>query len=532
MNQLPDQSRLLVLALLFCLPICSGAQEPNGATTPEGVPVIKATSRLVVLDLVVTDGTGQLRNKLNRDDFRITEDGAPQTISSFEKPSDHPVPSGAMINSTNDLEHLAPDAPVNIIVLDEINTGFQDMAFARYALTKYLNAQPEQISAPTLLVAVNFDKTGLTVIRDYTQNREDILRALDHHLARYPWNLEKGESPYLTMAKSLGALEQVTEAAKGHPGHKNIVWVGKGFPTINVSNVSLPPKSVDELNYAVRKLINMLTYSRITLYPVDPTMLTVPQVTLSDAGSLLQAAQNSPDTFPPQDPLNSVISLTGLAKATGGKSFYSRNDVDKEIAECVRDGVNYYTIAYRPTNSSDAGKPYRRINVELTTPGLHAFYRDGYFAANRDSTNGPETPAADEKVGAAYDVLAAEESAMVYTGLTISVAPKPGVPNMYVLEVPEGQLAWTAVGDAESSELMVAAAAVNNKSKVLVQHTEKITARRKSTETPDPNAVLRIEIALSPVVNTSRLRFIVRSDGNGRVGTADIPDQNAAKEIR
>jgi len=125
-----------------------------------------------------------------------------------------------------------------------MNTSFQDMAFARYALKKYLNAQSKQVQAPTMLIAVNFDK--FTVIHDYTQDRAEILRALDHHLTHYPWNLERGESKFTTLAKSLGALEQVAEGTRGHPGHKNIIWVGKGFAGINLSSpaISREPSQV------------------------------------------------------------------------------------------------------------------------------------------------------------------------------------------------------------------------------------------------------------------------------------------------
>ena len=41
---------------------------------------------------------------------------------------------------------------------------------------------------------------------------------------------------------------------------------------------------------------------------------------------------------PPPGPFDKDASFEALARTTGGKSLYSRNDVDREIGESVRDG--------------------------------------------------------------------------------------------------------------------------------------------------------------------------------------------------
>jgi hypothetical protein len=365
------------------------------------------------------------------------------------------------------------------------------------------------------------------VIHDYTQNRAELLSALNHHLTHYPWNLERGESRYLTFAKSLGALEQVAEGARGHAGHKNIVWVGKGFPGINLNAPALSQKSVDIIGSAMQQLVNMLRDSRVTLYTIDPTIPSAGATTITDADSALGV--DDPVTNPTAlNPFSADISFTGLAMATGGKPFYSRNDVDREIGESVRDGVNYYTIAYRPTDESDTDSPYRKIRVGFAVPGLHAFYRNGYFTKTIDIPPS-NSHVSNDVAAAAYDVFAAEGSAMVYTGLTVSVAPKPGTPGTYLVGVPENQLVWTPEGDTESAKLMVAAAAVNDKSQILQQVAESITARRplNSTAAANPGTLAHVGITLPTVPNTFRLRFVVRNNGNGRLGTADIPVSSA-----
>ena len=68
-----------------------------------GLPAtLKVTTRIVVLDVVVTDKKGNLVHRdLTRDDFTIFEDKHPQTIRSFEPPSEHRMPPSetAIVNS-------------------------------------------------------------------------------------------------------------------------------------------------------------------------------------------------------------------------------------------------------------------------------------------------------------------------------------------------------------------------------------------------------------------------------------------------
>src|ERR1017187_5825802 len=82
--------------------------------------------------------------------------------------------SRAVVTSAADLPKIG-NAPVTILVLDELNTAFADMSFARQSLEKYLLAQPEVLNQPTaLLVASN---TKFQLLQDYTQKRADVLAA-------------------------------------------------------------------------------------------------------------------------------------------------------------------------------------------------------------------------------------------------------------------------------------------------------------------------------------------------------------------
>src|SRR5882757_881483 len=110
----------------------SGQTPPaiNGQPTPNanGTYTITRTARIVILDMVVTDAKGNVVTDLKRDDFHVTEMNEPQTVLNFEPAGAHVTPPNAEINSTAELDAVAPRAPVNIILLDEFNTRFEDMA--------------------------------------------------------------------------------------------------------------------------------------------------------------------------------------------------------------------------------------------------------------------------------------------------------------------------------------------------------------------------------------------------------------------
>ena len=52
---------------------------------PTQGPSIKVESRIVVVDVVVTDKQGQSVPVLREDDFHLSEDGGPQIVTSFEE---------------------------------------------------------------------------------------------------------------------------------------------------------------------------------------------------------------------------------------------------------------------------------------------------------------------------------------------------------------------------------------------------------------------------------------------------------------
>ncbi len=338
----------------------------------------------------------------------MTEAKEPQTILNFEQAGAHSLAPELTVNSTADLDRLAPRAPVNIILLDEFNTRFEDMAFARYSLKKFLEKQPEKLSTPTMLIAVGLQK--FTVLHDYTQDKMAVLDALDHHFVSNPWQLQQGTWIPDRFATAFGTLMRVAEATVGHPGHKNMIWIGRGFPALRFTNLQVDAEA--RVNNAVQECVNMLRDARVTLYAIDPAGVLADPAVYGFGAAL-------------DDPFGGNYQFNRMATATGGRALYGRNDVDAEIGTSIRDGSSFYTLTYRPSNTSLDPQKFRRIRVTLDRPGLTATTREGYYLQHGPGRVDPQNPSR----RLAFDLVSAGDSTMAYDGVpsnTGNLANRPG----------------------------------------------------------------------------------------------------------
>ncbi len=474
-------------------------QNANGAYT------IRSNARLVVLDVVVSDKSGNVITDLKREDFQVTEAGEAQTIQNFEEAGAHRLSPEVTINSTAELDKLAPRAPVNIILLDEFNTRFEDMAFARYSLKKWLEKQPDKLTMPTMLIAVSL--TNFSVLKDYTQDKGAILEALDHHFVGYPWQVHGGAWLSERYNAAFATLLRVSEAVVGHPGHKNMIWIGRGFPSLNLANV--PIDGQVRLNNIVQETVNQLRDARVTLYSIDPAGV------MMDAGTYGADARFN-------DPLGGNYQFAALAKATGGKALYGRNDVDAEIGTSVRDGASFYTLTYRPTDTSQDAAKFRKIKVTLDRTGLTATTREGYYLARGPARVDAQNPSR----RLAFDLGAAANSTMVYDGLPVTVREAPGKPDNYVVHIDARGVAWTYATETTPrySEVIVTVTTFDKKGKEL-KNDGRILKMAAPAGTPGSGPIdvdLNIGWTLAADAKAVRARFVVRMSRTGRIGTADL----------
>ena len=85
---------MLAFTALFTVQLAD-AQQSNGTDQKGVIPTLNVASRLVLVDVVVTDKAGNPVTDLTKDDFAVYEDKVSQRVVSFESPSAHTLPVGS-----------------------------------------------------------------------------------------------------------------------------------------------------------------------------------------------------------------------------------------------------------------------------------------------------------------------------------------------------------------------------------------------------------------------------------------------------
>jgi VWFA-related protein len=495
----------LQLCLFLCLAISpfahsQQASPQESAQDASSKNVVRSRTYLVVLDVVVTDKNDHPVQGLTKDDFTVSEDKESQNIWSFEE---HGL-QNASAGTTRETAQT-------IILVDEMNTQYTDLAYARYCMRKLLQKNEGQLSQSTALMALT--NKGLVVLHQPTRDGNALWVALDHHRPDLPWRLQGGvygASERINI--SLGALEQVAVAFADSPVRRSIVWISPGFPIL--SETRLDQVSQTKLFLAIRKLSLDLLHSRLTIYTVDPRGL------IATSGSVTaQTFYTQSEYFSNNPKLDfKDMVLEQFSSETGGKSFWGRNDVDAEVARSMNEEANYYTLTYYPANQSLDGQ-YRKISIKMNRPDLKARTRAGYFPV-------PDTPLPKDELVDQFEL--ALKSPLLYAAIplkaTATVLPDQPHSIQVVVRANRHMLTWTRSANGDLRCEFSAATATFFKDQEpqdpqsYVQLAT-IPAAKISTY-PEMTVVLRVTVPIDPKV--TRLRFVVLDTATGKIGTTDL----------
>ena len=509
-------NRLPIIAVFAALALSPQARAQEAPAPPGYTPsTITVNARIVVLDVVVTDKKGNLihREDLKQDDFKVFEDTVPQELRSFESPGKHRMPAydRPIVTSAADLNKIG-DAPVTIIVLDELNMTFQNASFSRQMAEKYLKTQPAVLKQPTVLMVASNVK--FQQIHDYTQDRDALIDAVHKHMPEYPWAMmtsgSKGSGAVERMAQNLSALQQIAQASTGTTGRKNLIWIGNGFPGANFLN--LPEDEAETISAAYKRCVDRLLAARITMFTINPT----PAGTLT-ANDLLDDNSDEPNP----DPLEAgKVSFASFATDTGGVAYRGRNDLDNVIGEGIERGREYYSMSYAPTNKSEVPGAYRGIKILMKDPNLRAVTRSGYYidtAAEANPMLDTSMKPKQQKANLEMDLSSALLSTVAYNGLEVK-AEKSG-DGEYTIHVADKGITWSDPGPngEQHQEATVAAGWYDAKGKLIGHVAKELLAPRGAN---NDGATFKLPVVLTgaPV----RLRIVVRDAAGARMGTADI----------
>ncbi|HEY4357695.1 MAG TPA: VWA domain-containing protein [Acidobacteriaceae bacterium] len=481
---------------------------------PAGTPgyTLQVHTQLVQLDVVVRNAKGELVPDLHAGDFTVTEDDAPQRVVSFDatSPNTPAEPASSHIESTAELDQREPNAPVTILVLDELTARFEDQYFARYSLERYLSKQGEILDQPMTLIARTIERT--MVLSDYTTSKKKILDALNRHLVGNDWRANNANFNDVQVSAAFASLLEVAKATQGHPGHKNLVWIGRGFPSLQWQN--LQQDQIDELKAAVSKCVDLLRESRVTLYVIDPAGVQGISGTSDENGMVTL-----------DDPFAQDVSFDSLARATGGVSMHGRNDVDHLIGDAVAGGETFYTLAYRPSSPADTDPAkFRRIKVTLKDSSLTATSREGYYPrADRPAPAAFADAKGKLTEGTLFDLSSASTGLMVFDGIPLTLNRQGPSMNEVQVSFPASSAGLTLSDGKLRGDVTLIALSFDLSGKLLTKEGRVVALHLAALQEGQvENRSIHITTPLNTQLPIARMRIVIRANSTGKIGADNV----------
>ncbi len=170
---------------------------------------------LVNVDVVVTDNNGNFLTGLKKENFRVLEDGVPQTITNFS-------PS---------------EAPITIVILMEFSKlGYETFAYrARNAAYQFV----DQLKPNDWVALETFDlKPRIEV--DFTRDKREVQQALEHMYF-----------PGFTEANLFDALLDTLDRLQDVKGKKSILILASGLDTFSKHTLDQTLKRLQQTDVTI-----------------------------------------------------------------------------------------------------------------------------------------------------------------------------------------------------------------------------------------------------------------------------------------
>jgi VWFA-related protein len=411
--------------------------------------VIRSTTRLVQVDVVVTDSSGHpVKGPLTEKEFTILEDGKPQKISFFsfqqfegQEKQKQPPPQLPPHVTTNRPEYRRVAGPPIILLMDGVNTPVENQIVVRQQMLKFLADHFD----PRMRIAVFLLGNELSMLQDFTsdpalltaamqkyrsqasaagrQGGTDVqlqppsfdgpnlppqaqaqgaagsggdsnLRSLmniGYALARFEKE-SNANTMEMRVARTADALAAIARYLAGFPGRKVIIWFSASFP-LNLSVVD--PEDFDVYrSYAdrVRAATNLLSDAQVAIYTVD-------------ARGLVGNAISDPSETGRDANGRMALTVDAHMNANSKETFERFNKEDSLIKVAEETGGR----AFLNTNDFDRAivesvhdsstfyevgyypthkqwdGKFHTIKVKVAGDGLRVRHRSGYYATDPES---------------------------------------------------------------------------------------------------------------------------------------------------
>jgi VWFA-related protein len=292
-------------------PAPSVAQKPAPPQQkpPEAGVTISVEVPVVTLDVIATTQHGDLLTGLKKENFRILEDGQPQTITNFGP----------------------TDAPITMVILMEFSA--RAYGWFSYQAKYWSDALFPNLNQKDWIALVTFDMRPRLEV-DFTQNKDEVRQAI-----------YRLYFPGFSESNVFDALLDTADKLKDVKGKKSILLMATGVDTFS--------------RHTLDQTMKQLRGSDIPIFVVG---LDKPITNYLDMHGMLGSIGR-------MDYLQAENQMKTFAQMTGGFAWFPQFDgeipgIMRDVAEFLR---HQYSITYTPSNHNADGK-YRKVKVELVAP--------------------------------------------------------------------------------------------------------------------------------------------------------------------
>ena len=331
---------LLVSALLFALPIA--AQQPQYG---ERVDV-----NAVLLDVLVTDRSGNQILGLTKDDFIVKEDGVRQTIDSVDYVTSRRLLTSREEKLPFDVERVREERYI-VFFFDKPEGGamFEHLARARRAATEFID---ENVGGNDLVAIVGHD-VRLKVYSDFTSNKQHLKRSLNQVATFGP-----GETKTTAAAGTPSILRNIDQSdmmTESGTVYEALRILAEGLDDIRGrKNLVLFSPGIVEPGETVRDgvLLNTSRYYE-------------PMIEALNAANVTVYASNLVPNAPTEPAFHQT--LHRIADETNGEYFRQAVSFNPVLERVDKQSGGYYLITYR-TQKPRGEQGFQRVDVSISNP--------------------------------------------------------------------------------------------------------------------------------------------------------------------
>ncbi|MGI9167792.1 MAG: VWA domain-containing protein [Pyrinomonadaceae bacterium] len=287
---------------------------------------------LVAVDVTVTDATGRLVRNLQKQDFKLYDDGTEQLVSFFQ------------------VERRAGQPrPLALVFALDISGSMTAIEMVR--LRSALQAFSANVADQQAVYAVMAFGMNVKILQKFTSDPEKLDRVFER-IAREPSGLSTHTYDAVDDAIRL-LVRQAPRTRERRLMKRAIVVVTDGFPvgdTVSAQTVIERANAADVSVYVV----TLPSYSRMM-----PTST--------------------------QTPLPTPLDVSGLADSTGGRSVYAEEkDYDPLFRALAEEVTSAYVLAFYPAEEKRRDGQFHTLKVEGPSGVTTRQSRPGYQALAGD----------------------------------------------------------------------------------------------------------------------------------------------------